>query len=86
MPPGFGEKRTSGRPRSDLDWLEPVALTIGAAANAARIDAELHSNGEPMGSLDTLIAGVARDAGATVVTRDAHFERVANLDVELIEK
>ncbi|WP_247729515.1 type II toxin-antitoxin system VapC family toxin [Halovivax limisalsi] len=73
------------RARSDLDWLEPVPLTIGGAAEAARIDAELHASGEPIDSLDTLIAGVAREAGATVVTRDGHFERVENLDVELID-
>lgn len=72
--------------KADLDWLEPVNLTFGSAAEAARIDAELHGNGEPIGSLDTLIAGVARDAGATVVTRDSHFDRVDDLDVSLIER
>lgn len=67
--------------RADLDWIEPVDLTVGNAAEAARVDRELHDAGEPIGALDTLIAGVIRDAGGTVVTSDADFERVDGLDV-----
>ncbi|MEY7850468.1 type II toxin-antitoxin system VapC family toxin [Natrarchaeobius sp. A-rgal3] len=84
-----GAVRTRGadgleKARSDLDWVEPVELTIDGAAEAAKIDWELHSAGEPIGPLDTLIAGVVREAGGTVVTRDDHFERVDGLDVNLI--
>lgn len=71
--------------RSDLDWVEPVDLTVGGAAEAAKIDRELHDDGAPIGALDTLIAGVVRNKGGTVVTRDDHFERVDGLDVELID-
>ena len=81
-----GAARTRGdagveRARDDLDWVEPVALSVGAAAEAARIDAELHDSGTAIGSLDTLIAGVVRDAGGSIVTRDDHFERVDGLTV-----
>lgn len=68
--------------RDDLDWVEPIALSAAGAAEAALVDAELHDRGEPIGALDTLIAGVVRDAGGTVVTADDHFDRVADLDVE----
>ncbi|WP_217350866.1 type II toxin-antitoxin system VapC family toxin [Salinadaptatus halalkaliphilus] len=85
----IGAVRTRGddgleQARSDLGWVEPVSLTVDGAAEAARIDSELHSAGEPIGPLDTLIAGVVREAGGTVVTRDEHFERVDDLDVALI--
>ncbi|WP_207591695.1 PIN domain-containing protein [Halomontanus rarus] len=85
----IGAVRTRGeegleRARSDLDWVEPLEVTVDGVAEAARIDGELHDAGEPIGALDTLIAGVVRDAGGTVVTRDDHFERVDGLDVELI--
>lgn len=67
--------------QDDLGWVEPIQVTVDGAAEAARIDAELHAGGEPIGALDTLIAGVVRDVDGTVVTRDDHFERVADLDV-----
>lgn len=81
-----GAARTRGEPgvaavREDLDWLEPIPLTVDGAAEAARIDAELHGAGEPLGALDTLIAGTVREAGGAVVTHDDHFERVDDLDV-----
>lgn len=65
--------------REDLDWLEPVPLTVDSAAEAARIDAELHSDGTPIGALDTLIAGVVRETGGTIVTADSHFDQVDDL-------
>lgn len=81
-----GSVRTRGKRglkdvREDLDWLIPLPLTIEGAAEAALIDAELHKAGEPIGPLDTLIAGIAREKGATLVTLDPHFERISNLDV-----
>ena len=73
------------RARADLDWVEPIDLTVDGAAEAAKIDRELHEDGTPIGALDTLIAGVVRSEGGTIVTRDDHFERVDGLDVDLIE-
>lgn len=55
-----------------IHWIQPlVVLTVTPC--------------EPIGPLDTLIAGVVRDAGGTVVTRDDHFERVPELAVELLD-
>ncbi|EMA47067.1 hypothetical protein C449_02662 [Halococcus saccharolyticus DSM 5350] len=34
---------------------------------------------------DTVIAGTAREAGATLVTADDHFGRVPRLSVQFIE-
>lgn len=59
--------------------MEPLPLTFDGAAEAAEIDAELHADGAPIGALDTLIAGFAREAGATLVTADDHFDRVDGL-------
>ncbi|ARS90418.1 type II toxin-antitoxin system VapC family toxin [Natrarchaeobaculum aegyptiacum] len=85
-----GAVRTRGsegleRVRADLDWIEPIDLTVDAAAEAAVIDNELHREGTPIGSLDTLIAGTVRAAGGTLVTRDRHFERVDGLEVTHID-
>lgn len=65
--------------RDGLDWLESIPLTIDGAAEAAKIDAELHANGTPIGALDTLIAGVVREAEGTLVTADSHFDHVDGL-------
>lgn len=67
--------------QEDLDWVEPMPLTAGAAAETARIDAELHEQGEPIGPMDTLIAGIIREAGGSIVTDDEHFARVDGLNV-----
>jgi predicted nucleic acid-binding protein len=67
--------------RSDLSWVRPLPLTADGAAEAALVDAELHATGAPIGAMDTLIAGVVREAGATLVAADAHFEGVDGLDV-----
>lgn len=68
--------------RRDLAWLEPLELTAAGAAEAALVRAELQAAGEPIGSLDTLIAGVVRECGGTLITADDHFDRVDGLGVE----
>jgi tRNA(fMet)-specific endonuclease VapC len=64
-----------------LDWLEPMPLTPDAAREAALVEAELLDQGTPINALDTLIAGIVREAGATLVTRDADFKRVKGMEV-----
>jgi tRNA(fMet)-specific endonuclease VapC len=59
-------------------------VTGDAAREAALIEAELLEQGTPINALDMLIAGVVRDAGATLVTRDSDFDSVAGLDVERV--
>lgn len=68
--------------REDLDWVEPLPLTVDGAAEAALVDAELRDEGTPIGAMDTVIAGAVRQVGGTLVTADPHFERVPGLDVE----
>jgi predicted nucleic acid-binding protein len=67
--------------RSDLEWVRPLPLTVDGAAEAALVDTELWTAGSPIGAMDTLIAGIVREAGATLVTSDRHFRRVDALDV-----
>ena len=68
--------------RRDLNWLEPLELSADDAAEAALVRAELQEAGTPIGPLDTLIAGIVRDCGATLVTADDHFDHVAGLDLQ----
>lgn len=63
------------------DLVEPFDLTVDVAADAARIEVELHGDGRPIGAMDTLIAGVVRESGGTLVTADSHFEDVRDFDV-----
>ncbi|MFP8953848.1 PIN domain-containing protein [Natrialbaceae archaeon A-arb3/5] len=66
---------------ASLEWLDPVPLTHAGAREAALIDAELTAAGTPINQLDVLIAGVTREAGGTLVTRDGDFEVADGLDV-----
>jgi len=68
--------------RQDLDWLEPLELSADGAAEAALVRSELQADGAPIGPMDTLIAGMVREAGGTLITADDHFDRVAELDVQ----
>jgi len=82
-----GAARVRGRDgveetREDLDWLEPLELSADGAAEAALVRAELQDAGTPIGPLDTLIAGMVRDSGGTLITADDHFEHVSRLDVQ----
>ncbi|WP_254864465.1 PIN domain-containing protein [Halovivax gelatinilyticus] len=65
-----------------LDWIDPVAFTEPAAQESALIRAELLANGNAINEQDILIAGVARESGAPILTRDGDFENVPGLDVE----
>jgi len=80
-----GAATSSGRDGVDrvaagLDWIEPLALTDGAARDAAVIEAELLGEGTPINLGDVLIAGVCRHNGGCLVTRDNHFENVDGLE------
>jgi tRNA(fMet)-specific endonuclease VapC len=67
--------------RTALGTAEFVGFTDAAAEEAAEIRATLAARGDLINSLDMLIAGVARDAGAAVVAVDRDYGRVPNLDV-----
>lgn len=83
---GIAKSRDPGKRRKQFDQLlELVAILPfdGAAANhAAAVRAALESAGQPIGPLDTLIAGTALACNATLVTRNLReFERVPRLSL-----
>ncbi|MFW5896208.1 MAG: PIN domain-containing protein [archaeon] len=65
-----------------LHWVDFLPVSTGDAVEAARVDGELAAAGDRIPVPDLLLAGVARNRGATVVARDEHFERVAGLSVD----
>ena len=69
-----------------IAWTETLGFTDDVARDAAAIRAALLDAGDVIGVADTVIAGTAREANATLVTADDHFERVPNLPVRLIER
>lgn len=68
--------------QDSLHWVDFLDFTVMDAIEGARIQAELQSTGERIPIGDMLIAGVARNRGATLVAADAHFEDIARLTVE----
>ena len=66
-----------------LRVIQLLPLAASEATDAALIRADLEARGEPIGPFDTLIAGIARAHGATLVTRNlAEFQRVPGLRCE----
>jgi predicted nucleic acid-binding protein len=65
-----------------LVWVDFLDLSVADAIEAARIQAELQSSGDRIPIGDLLVAGVARNRGATLVGADDHFERIDGLSVE----
>jgi predicted nucleic acid-binding protein len=64
-----------------LEYTDFTPLTPPAAEEAAEIRVTLADRGERIGAFDSLIAGTARDDGATLVTTDDHYDRVDDLAV-----
>lgn len=64
-----------------LEWADMLQYAASDALEGARIQSELQSGGNRLPIADVMLAGVARNRGATIVARDAHFDRVAGLDV-----
>lgn len=83
LTPAFrsGDSRTPSRVRSALGGFDLVPFDDGAAEETATIRASLLDSGDPLGSPDVLIAGIARHHGATLVTDDRAFECVPGLTV-----
>jgi len=65
----------------ELEYTEFIPLTATAAEEAAEIRVMLQDRGDPINAFDTLIAGTARTASATLVATDGHYDRVDDLDV-----
>lgn len=66
-----------------LDLVTVLPFGKNEMSRAARVRAELELSGQPIGPLDTLIAGTALAQGAVLVTRNLReFRRVPDLIVE----
>ena len=72
--------------RDSLQWIEFLEFSVADAIEAARVQAELQSAGQRIPIGDLLIAGVARNRGATLVAGDDHFQRIDGLDVDMHRK
>lgn len=66
-----------------LDAVQVLPFDRAAANEAARVRAALEKRGQPIGPLDTLIAGTTLAHKATLVTRnEREFSRVPKLRLE----
>lgn len=68
--------------QESLRWVDFLDFSVPDAIEAATIQAELQTAGDRIPIGDLLIAGVARNRGATLVAADGHFERIEGLRVE----
>ena len=68
--------------RESLQWIDFLDFSVDDAVEAAHIQAELQDVGERIPIGDLLVAGVARNRGATLVAGDNHFDRIENLAVD----
>jgi tRNA(fMet)-specific endonuclease VapC len=80
------------RRRTNLRWstqyervmasIDVLALESAVATHYANLRTQLELSGTPIGPNDTLIASHALALGATLVTADAEFTRVPELQVD----
>jgi len=78
----WDERRELAELRESLVWVDFLDLSVADAIEGANVQAELQSRGERIPIGDVMIAGVARNRGATLVASDEHFERIDGLAVE----
>jgi tRNA(fMet)-specific endonuclease VapC len=67
--------------RSFFDSVVMLGQSEKTAECYGRIRAELAKAGTPIPENDIWIAALAREQAMSLVTRDAHFERISGLDV-----
>jgi predicted nucleic acid-binding protein len=65
-----------------LQWAEFLDYSPQDALEGAAIQSELQDAGSRIPIADMMIAGVARNRGATLVTKDGHFDRVERVQVD----
>jgi len=68
--------------RESLRWVDFLPFSAEDAIEAATVQRELQSDGRRIPIGDVLVAGVARNRGATLVGSDDHFDRINRLEVE----
>lgn len=76
----------SQRPRTKafIDAVHDLPFDRAVAEEAALLEERLRHQGVPLGALDLLIAASAATRGTTLVTADADFKRVKDLNVQLV--
>jgi len=84
---GIAKSSSSKKRRAQLDQLLRTISILPFSREQARASTEIRARleklGTPIGLLDTLIAGTALQAGATLVTRNVEeFGLVPNLSTE----
>jgi len=62
--------------------LKRTELTPRVEKEAAKIRKKLSNDGKPISSVDYLIAGTARHLNEKILTKDQHFERVPEVEIE----
>lgn len=65
-----------------IDSLTLLEFDVEACEEAGRMGASLMTRGEPMSTVDLLIAAISKRHGQRVLTRDRGFARVRGLAVE----
>ena len=83
---GIAKSHQPDKRRAQLNQLLDVVTLLpfdqAAATQAAMIRASLEAAGQPIGPLDTLIAGIAAAHGATLVTHNTReFDRIEGLAI-----
>ena len=62
--------------------IDILSFGLGDSFEASKIAADLVSNGQTIGDLDSLIAGIMKANNIfEIVTRDEHFSRIKNIKV-----
>ncbi len=80
---GADTKKEASKVEDLLGGLRILSLDETAAREAAAIRRELQARGLPIATADTLIAGICRSIGATLLTRNrSHFQRVDGLAID----
>lgn len=60
-----------------------LSLSTTAVESFCKYKAELYSSGLPIGDMDLLIAGIAKEHDLTVVTNNqAHFQRIPDITID----
>jgi tRNA(fMet)-specific endonuclease VapC len=84
---GAGKSSRVERNTARIDQVAIESAILGCDAETARlygqIKAALRTKGQPIPENDIWISAIAHQHGLTLVTRDAHFEQVDGLQVEL---
>ncbi|NNN17878.1 MAG: type II toxin-antitoxin system VapC family toxin [Thermoplasmata archaeon] len=70
------------RALESVSQLEVLDVTEPLAVDAARLGGECARRGSSVGSLDLIVAAVAKHHRATILTKDSDFSRIPGIAVE----